>query len=295
MKRFLKRFKVCLIILGVLTAVYFGIVGIHSLVGSLRGGQRQNAECTTTQRVFDQADVLSDEEEEKLRKLIAKRERQTGCDIVLVTLNESLREYAYERKEYVPEEKYVMVYADDFYDEHLFGYDKPQGNGVLLLDNLYREEDGWAYSWLCTTGKAEGKYTSRMIDHLLEKSYRWSKISPYRGYRAYINQFYHDMNGFGLVSVNFSVPVIVIVSLVMAVLFVVGNLGSEAGKKTTTARTYVKGGKVKENHREDRFIRKNVVQHRIESSSGSGGSGGGGGGHHVSGGGVSHGGGGHRH
>lgn len=295
MGRFLRRFKVCLIILGVLAVIYFGVAGIHSLVGGLRNGERQNGECTTEQRVFDQADVLSDEEEEKLQKLIAKRERQTGCDIVLVTLNESLREYAYERQEYVAEDKYVMIYADDFYDEHLFGYDKPQGSGVLLLDNLYREDDGFAYSWLSTAGKAEGKYSSGMIDHLLEKSYRWSKVSPYRGYRAYINQFYHDMNGFGLVSINFSVPVIFVLSFVMAVIFVVCNLGSEAGKKTTTAKTYVKGGKVKMNHREDRFIRKNVVQHRIQTNSGGGGSGGGGGGHHVSGGGVSHGGGGHRH
>lgn len=294
MGRFLKRFKVCLIILGILAVIYFALGGIHSLTGSLRNGERQNTECTTTERVFDQANVLSEEEEEKLRKLIAKRQAQTGCDIVLVTMNESLRDYAYERKEYVPEEKYVMLYADDFYDAHLFGYDKAQGNGVLLLDNLYREEDGYAYSWLCTTGKAEEKYTNGMIDHLLEKSYRWSKVSSYRGYRAYINQFYHDMNGFGLVSINFSVPIIFVLSLVLAVIFVVCNLGSEAGKKTTTAKTYVKNGKVKMNRKEDRFIRKNVVQHKIESSSG-GGRSGGGGGHHVSGGGVSHGGGGHRH
>lgn len=294
MKRFLKRFRFCLIILGALTVFYFALTGIHSLTGSLRNSERQNAECTTEERVFDQADVLSDDEEEKLRKLIAKRERQTGCDIVLVTLNESLRDYAYERQEYVSAEKYVMLYADDFYDEHLFGYDKPQGNGVLLLDNLYREDDGYAYSWLCTTGKAEGKYTNSMIDHLLEKSYRWSKISPYQGYKAYVNQFYHDMNGFGLVNVNFSVPVLLVVSLVMAVVFVVVNTGSEAGRKTTSAKTYVKGGKVKMNHREDRFIRKNVVQHRIQTNSGGGGHGGGGG-HHVSSGGVSHGGGGHRH
>lgn len=294
MKRFLKRFRFCLIILGALAVFYFALTGIHSLTGSLRNSERQNAECTTKERVFDQADVLSDEEEEKLRKLIAKRERQTGCDIVLVTLNESLRDYAYERQEYVSAEKYVMLYADDFYDEHLFGYDKPQGNGVLLLDNLYREDDGYAYSWLCTTGKAEGKYTNSMIDHLLEKSYRWSKISPYQGYKAYVNQFYHDMNGFGLVNVNFSVPVLLVVSLVMAVVFVVVNTGSEAGRKTTSAKTYVKGGKVKMNHKEDRFIRKNVVQHRIQTNSGGGGHGGGGG-HHISSGGVSHGGGGHRH
>lgn len=294
MKRFLKRFKICLLILGVLAAFYFILTGIHSLTGSMRNGERQNAECTTKERVFDQADVLSDEEEEKLRKLIAKREKQTGCDIVLVTLDESLRDYAYERQDYVATEKYVMIYADDFYDEHLFGYDKPQGNGVLFLDNLYREDDGYAYSWFCTTGKAEGKYTNAMIDHLLEKSYRWSKISPYHGYKAYINQFYHDMNGFGLISINFSVPILLAVSLVMAVLFVVTNTGSEAGGKTTSANTYVKGGKVKMNHREDRFIRKNVVQHRIQTNSGGGGRSGGGG-HHVSSGGVSHGGGGHRH
>lgn len=296
MKRFLKRFQFCLIILGVLAAIYFALTGIHSLTGSLRNGDRQNTECTTQERVFDQADVLSEEEEEKLRKLIAKRERQTGCDIVLVTLNESLRDYAYERQEYVAVEKYVMIYADDFYDGHLFGYDKPQGNGVLLLDNLYREDDGYAYSWLCTAGKAEGKYTNSMIDHLLEKSYRWSKISPYQGYRAYINQFYHDMNGFGLISINFSVPVLFAVSLVMAAVFVALNTGSETGQKTTSAKTYVKGGKVKMNHREDRFIRKNVVQHRIQTGSGGGGGGhSGGGGHHVSRSGVSHGGGGHRH
>lgn len=296
MGRFWKRFKVCFIILVVLAGIYFCIGGVHSLVGGLRNGERKNAVCTTEERVFDMADVLSDKEEEKLRKLIAKREKQTGCDIVLVTLNESLREYAEERKTYITEDKYVMIYADNFYDEHMFGYDEPQGSGVLFLDNLYRENDSWAYSWLCTTGKAEGKYSNAMIDHLLEKSYRWSKISPYLGYKAYVNQFYHDMNGFGLVNVNFSVPLILIVSLLTAVMFVVINLGSESGQKTTTARSYVKDGKARVKHREDRFIRKSVVQHKIETSSGgSGGSGGGGGGHHVSSGGVSHGGGGHRH
>lgn len=295
MGRFLKRFKVCLIILGALLVIYLGIGAIHSLAGTLRNGDRQNADCTTKERVFDTADVLTDGEEEKLRKLIAKREKQTGCDIVLVTLNESLEEYAKKRQTYIAPDKYVMVYADDFYDEHMFGYDKPQGDGVLLLDNLYRESDGWAYSWLCTTGKAEEKYSSVMIDHLLEKSYRFSKVSPYMGYKAYINQFYHDMNGFGLINANFSVPVLLIVSLAAAVLFVVFNLGSSAGAKTTTSRSYVKDGKVKVVRREDRFIRKNVVQHRIQTNNGSSGGHGGGGGHHVSSGGVSHGGGGHRH
>ncbi len=294
MKGFLRRFKVCFILLGVLVVFWCLLVGLRGMTGRLKNGSRQNTECTTGERVFDKADVLTDKEEEKLRKLIAKRERQTGCDIVLVTLNESLKEYAYDRQEYVAYDKFVMIYADDFYDGHKFGYDKPQGNGVLLLDNLYREDDGWAYSWLCTTGKAEGKYTGSMIDHLLEKSYRWSKVSPYYGYRAYVNQFYHDMNGFGLFSINISVPLLVLISFLLAVVIVGINGGSKAGVKTTDARTYVKNGRAKINHTEDRFIRKAVTQHKIQTNSG-GGSRGGGGGHHVSRSGVSHGGGGHRH
>ena len=87
MKRFLKRFKICLLILGVLAAFYFILTGIHSLTGSMRNGERQNTECTTKERVFDQADVLSDEEEEKLRKLIAKREKRlmSRCGITLMS------------------------------------------------------------------------------------------------------------------------------------------------------------------------------------------------------------------
>lgn len=293
MGRFLRRFKVCFIILCALAGVYLAIYAVHALVG-LRNGRRENTQCTTDERVFDKAGVLSDEEEEKLRKLIARRERQTGCDIVIVTLNEPLREYARAREEYVSSDRYVMVYADDFYDEHMFGYDKPQGNGVLLLDNFNREDDGWAYTWFTTTGTAEKKYSNAMIDHLLEKSYRWSKISPYWGYVAYVNQFFHDMNGFALVNRNFSVPVILLIAFGMTLFFVWLNLGEKSGKKTTTAKSYVKNEKFNIGHREDLFIRKNVVHHRISSGS-SGGGRSGGGGHHVSRGGVSHGGGGHRH
>ena len=39
---------------------------------------RSNTECTLTQRVFDDADVLTDEEEAKLEKLIAEKEKLIG-------------------------------------------------------------------------------------------------------------------------------------------------------------------------------------------------------------------------
>ena len=47
---------------------------------------------------------------------------------------------------YLTPDRYTMVYADNFYDEHQFGYDRPYGDGVLMLDNWYREADGGVYS-----------------------------------------------------------------------------------------------------------------------------------------------------
>ena len=79
--------------------------------------QRTNTACQTKERVFDYADVLSGEEEEKLRSLIARREKQTGCDIVLVTLNEPLEEYARAVEPGVDSSEYVRVYAERQWEE----------------------------------------------------------------------------------------------------------------------------------------------------------------------------------
>ena len=74
------------------------------------------------------------------------------------------------------------------------------------------------------------------------------------------------------------------------------HLRSKEGKNTTTATTYIAGGKPVMNLQRDDFIRKHVSQRRIQTSSSSSGSrsGGGYGGAHHSSGGHSHGGGSHR-
>ncbi|MDE5598282.1 MAG: hypothetical protein K2J04_10665, partial [Lachnospiraceae bacterium] len=78
---------------------------------------------------------------------------------------------------------------------------------------------------------------------------------------------------------------------VAAALFIPLNWKSGSGRNTTTAVTYVNGGREQFTNKQDIFIRKSVVKHHIQSSSsgghGSGGHSGGGGG------GGSHGGGGH--
>lgn len=290
MRDYFRYFKWLFIILGVLALLFVLISGGHMVIAGVTGYERTNRECATQERVFDYGDVLTDEQEEKLRRLIARREKQTGCDIVLVTLQESLKEYAREIEPYVDYDEFVRVYAEEFYEENGFGYNKANGDGVLLVDNWYREDDGRIYTWFCTTGKVKDEYTGREVNHILDNVYRYVEHNPYRAYKTYVNDFYHDM--VGMQAFNMYVPGYVpwATGIIACVIFVFRHRKSKSGVKTTTASTYVDGMRPTFKVQEDRFIRKSVVSRKIESSSGGRS---GGGGYSGGGGGGSHGGGGH--
>ncbi len=285
MKQYFRYFRWLFVLTGIMAFCYGGLCLLHSM---RTAPERTNKEGLTKERVFDYGNVLSDEEEEELTSLIAKREKQTGCDIVLVTLNESLKEYAREKEAYVPYQEFVRVYAEEFYDSHAFGYDKPIGDGVLLVDNWFREDDGKIYTWLTAVGKAEDKYTSARTDHLLDEVYRYIEKDPYLAYKAYINGFYHDMTGGGLFT--FSLPdwLPAAAAFLSMVSFIVLHWGGKKGEKTVIPSTYITGSP-RIYKKEDVFINKIVTRRHIQRS-GSGGSGSGGGGRSHGG---HHGGGGH--
>lgn len=289
MREYFRYFKWLYIVLAAAALLTVGLHTGHGALAKAMDYQRTNTQCVTDERVFDKADVLTDKEEEKLRRLIAKREKQTGCDIVLVTLNEPLAEYAREIEPGVISEEYVRVYAEQRWENDGFGYDRPDGDGVMLVDNWSREDDGMIHTWLCTTGRARDTYYVEDVDHLLENVYRYVEKDPYRAYKTYVNNFYHDMMGWNVS--HMSVPGFVpwIIGIIAAVIFAVCNWRSKEGKKTTTATTYVAGREPVFRVAQDRFLRKTVIQRKIQTSSGGHGGGGGrshggGGGHHGGGG-----------
>ena len=173
MREYFRYFKWIYIILAVLGVLLAVLHAGHWGIAKAADYQRTNQECATTQRVFDYGDVLTDKQEQKLEKLIVKREKQTGCDIVLVTLAESLKEYAREIEPGVSYDQFVRVYAEQFWEVNGFGYDRPDGDGVILVDNWYREDDGSIYTWFCTTGKAKDAYSAGQVNHLLDNVYRY--------------------------------------------------------------------------------------------------------------------------
>ena len=286
MREYFRYFKWLYIALGATALLLLFLTAGHFMIARAFYQERTNQSCLTEERVFDYGDVLTDQEEDKLRSLIARREAQTGCDIVLVTLQGSLKEYAREIEPGVDYAEFVRVYAEQFYEENHFGYDQSNGDGILLVDNWYREDDGHIYTWLCTTGKVKEKYSDAAVDHILDNVYRYVERNPYRAYRTYINDFYHDMLGIQVFHLYVPDSVPWIIGLTAAVLFAICNRRSKRGARTTTAVTYVAGARPQFRVKEDRFLRKSVVTRKIETSSSHGGgrSGGGGGGSHGGGG-----------
>lgn len=280
MREYFRYFKWIYIILAVLGILLFVLHVGHWGIALTADYQRTNKECLTDQRVFDYGDVLTDMEEQKLEKLIAKREKQTGCDIVLITLHESLKEYAREIEPGVSYNEFVGVYAEQFWKENGLGYDRPDGDGVVLVDNWYREDDGAIYTGFSARGRVIDAYTDLQINHILDNVYRYVEQNPYRAYKTYVNDFYHDMLGINVFSIYIPQIAYWIVGIISAVIFILYNWRSRKGRKTITAVTYVAGGKPVFRVCEDRFIRKTVTRRKIErsSSGSSGGSGGGGGG-----------------
>ncbi|MCM1262733.1 MAG: TPM domain-containing protein [Butyrivibrio sp.] len=296
MKEYFRHFRFLFIALGIVVALGVASRLINGAKNSV-STERTNTECTTTERVFDYADVLTDEEEDKLREQIAEREKQIQADIVLVTLNESLKEYARSYDSGADYDEFTMIYADNFYEEHKFGYNKPIGDGVLLLDNIYREDDGHVYTWMCTTGKVEDRYSLSMLNNILDVFYEDVDSNPYRAYKTFVDNVYYDMTDSGYIVTEYPPYISFMAAAIAALIYIAVNMTSRKGAKTVNTRTYVNGGQPDYRRRDDIFLRKNVVSRTIETSSGGSGGGGsshsGGGGHHTSSGGHSHGGGGH--
>ena len=292
MKRFLKHFAVLIVF-------DFLALGLILLTAFIRGKSpditRANYSCPE-ERVYDYADVLTDSEEEKLRELIAESEARVHCDIVIVTLDTPFQDLSGDTSsDELSEGSYyhlAMNFADDFYDNYQYGYNKAWGDGCIFVDNHARENDGWRYYWFSTSGSVEDGYSESDISSLTDSIYNVWDISYYEAYVTYVKSVTRHMSGGG--SGTMMRVVSVIGALIAAAIYMGVNRKSKLGDVTTTAATYV-GDRRKMKSCNDVLVSQHTTKTKIESSSSSGGGGGGGGGHHYSSGGHSHGGGGGRH
>lgn len=288
-KQYLHYFRFWFAGVGVLAAACIGLSLFRPGAEEI---PRTNQEAPL-ERVYDYADVLTDEEEEKLRRHIAETEKRLGIDIVLLTIDYSVEgREAMEQQNlrYQDWERNMRDIADDFWDDNKFGYNKGfEGDGVLLLHNWHTGQNG---EHLSTSGKVERAMGSREINKVLDAVDAYYDSDPYKAYKAYIDKVSDLMDG-SLPEIPW--PVVVFLPVIAAVVFASVHLNQKKARNTTAVNTYVAGGRPEIKEQTDTFIRKNIVTRKIQTTSGSSGGGKGGGGHHRSSSGASHGGGSRRH
>ncbi|MDE7223441.1 MAG: TPM domain-containing protein [Acetatifactor sp.] len=281
-RQYLHFFRIWFIVVGILfvVAVLTALVKNMLHTNMVRGNMQAPAE-----RVYDYADLLTDEEEEALRSLIADKEALIGCDLVLVTMRQPVEgsqaqeDYGYR---YTNWELNMQDLADDFYDNNQYGFDAPYGDGALILDNSYSGQEG---THLSTSGRVFAKFGNYEIDQALNRVDAYIDSDPYKAYSSCINYIADKMSGKNSETGGIVLLLALIVPLIAAGVFVATHLRSKEGKTTTTATTYIAGGKPVMNQQRDDFVRKHVTQMRLQPISASGGSGGGGygGAHRMSG------------
>ncbi len=239
--------------------------------------------------VYDQADVLSADEESSISRKTQEIFSKYGIDIVVLIMEGSYGG------------KTVEQYADDFYDNGGFYRD-----GLLLLINVSERD-----LFVSTVGKCIDIYSDYGIDLALDHvadainsgygSNWYAGVSSFLGevpdyYSAYQNgrpiDIYKDNS---LRSKLKFLPVSFIISFIIALIYVSGMKASMNNvRPMTNANLCLKEGSFAVTASSDRFIRSATRVVAVASSSGSHSSGRGGSSTHVSSGGVTHGGGGRK-
>ena len=240
---------------------------------SLSGEVRQAyADIDTSLKVYDDADLFTEEEERELRKWAQKIASEKKMDVVLVTTEDTLG-------------KSSMAYADDFFDYNGFGYG-PDYDGVLLLINMDIRE-----VWISTTGRGITAFTDAAIDDILdEMELPLSNDQFYTAARIFLKKAeYYASHGFQKAA--YHIPGLLFISFIVAGLAVLGMAAQNKTMKTTTPATYLVGDSFRLRDNRDIYIRTAVTKRSISSSSGSGS---GGSSTHRSSSGRSHGGGGRK-
>ncbi len=292
-QQYFKYFKIWFIVL-IIAVIAAGVLFVMSKMNPKDYPERENDDAPS-ERVYDKADVLSDKEEDKLRDLIEETEAKIQCDIILVTINQpvenldedEIEEYDYRYDDW---ELNMQDIADEFYVDKEFGYNDSgdNGNGILLLDNWYPNQEG---THITTSGDAYAMLGEYEIDRIIDAVYESIDDDPYDAYKAYVKAaekyLIPEENDEGLVVYGESKAYLIgaiAIPIIVAIIFVFVNKKSKAGKVTTTASTYVANGRPRVNVSQDNFLRKTVSTRIIQTSSSSGGtrsgrSGGFGGGH----------------
>ena len=265
----MKKFKVTMIIVYILIIISFiGIFFTGKTSNKVLRTKVQNRNnqglIVTDERIFDEADILTETEEYSLQKYMDKVSKEKQVDIVIVTTNDA-------------EGKQPREYAEDFYKSHDFGYEDSDGTGLLYLISLDKSVTGNRELWMTTAKEAKDYFSQSRIDSVLDNIYNTLTADEELNYYGSCNEFIKGIEKY--MNVSESVPVFLTkwysklgIALVITMIIFFILIFNFGGKKTTTAETYLDVNSIKRNIKEDTYMYTRTTKTKIEKSSSSSGS-----------------------
>lgn len=246
----------------------------------------------TSLKVYDDANLLTSEEEVQLKEKIDLFIEKYNMDMAVVTTNDNSSSGS------------TKDYAQDFYDYNGFGIGDTKDGVLFLIDRTY----GYNDLWMVTTGKAILIYDDNRVSSILDDVVYAKDSGYYQMFRAFIDtsseyaekgvapsnsENYIDSDGnlrhkrqfpwIWITLITISVPSIIVGVLVAR---------NKMIKKEVQAAAYLDQNSIEYTRREDRFITTHTTSVYIPPNNG--GSSGGGSSTFSSHSGTSHGGGGRR-
>ena len=228
-------------------------------------------------KIYDYANILSEEEEQKVKSLISEYIEKTGMDMVFVSIN---MPYSSDHEN--------EDYAADFYDYNDFGLNDKNYSGVILLRNAYEEDP---YFDVYTFGEGQLYYDYDRCESMLDDIYPYFKNKNYlsgleifiRDFTDYYNSgkaldnYYLDENGeIHIDKGSFKPPYLVtggIGAVVSAIVVSIMVKKNKMVKKAKNAADYVDNSKTNFKKKTDNFVSTFTTRTRMSSSSSGGGHG----------------------
>lgn len=237
-----------------------------------------------SEKIYDFADILTDQEEEYLYKLIQEYINKTNMDMVILTDSKSY--YADSQNE---------TYAADFYDYNDFGLNLENYSGVLLYRNAYEVDP---YYNVYMFGNAQLYYdynrSEAMLDAIYSDMRGKSYLAAFEEFIDVYTKYYEagipssmkdyaiDSMGFMYQKYTYPWGVAILWSAIVAVVYLFFFVGrNKMVKKAKEAKDYLNDEDIDMYKTVDEFLRSHTSSYTVSSSSSS--SGGGGGGHSSSG------------
>ncbi len=208
----------------------------------------------TSLKIYDDADLLTSEEETQLKVKIDAFIDKYNMDMVIVTTNDNSSSGT------------TQDYAQDFYDYNGFGIGKTKDGILLLIDRTY----GYNDLRIVTTGEAILIYDDIRIEYILDDIVYAKSDGYYQMALAFIDAsssyaekgvapsnsgYYIDVNGilkpkrffpwFWVILISLAVPSIIVGVLVAR---------NKMIKKEVQAAAYLDQNSIEYTRREDRFI-----------------------------------------